>query len=97
MPSRQVLGVFRHRLLVALGALDDVDGALDDRAPPDDGWWGTSAGLPVSGDQNADGRDDISIMYNYQSGATTAFVFTARTDGGFDSPNDSWQAAPGFW
>ncbi len=36
-------------------------------------------------------------MYNYQSGATTAFVFTARTDGGFDSPNDSWQAAPGFW
>ncbi|MFE2866602.1 FG-GAP-like repeat-containing protein [Embleya sp. NPDC059259] len=61
------------------------------------GWWGISAGLPVTGDQNADGRDDISIMYNYQNGATTAFLFTARTDGGFDSPNDAWQAAPGFW
>jgi hypothetical protein len=55
------------------------------------------AGLPVSADHNADGRADISIMYNYASGATNAFVFRARPDDGFDGSDTAWQAAPGFW
>ncbi|WP_150209397.1 FG-GAP-like repeat-containing protein [Streptomyces venezuelae] len=64
---------------------------------PVDSWWSGSYGMPVSGDSNKDGREDIAIMYNYGTGATAAFTFKARTDGGFDSPLKSWQAAPGTW
>lgn len=60
-------------------------------------WYMDSTGIPVSGDNNKDGRDDISIMYNYATGATAAFNFKARTDGGFEAPVKSWQASPGTW
>ncbi|MEV7612392.1 FG-GAP-like repeat-containing protein [Streptomyces sp. NPDC089799] len=64
---------------------------------PAGNWYAGSYGMPVSGDVNKDGRKDISIMYNYATGATAAFTFKARTDGGFDAPLKSWQATPGTW
>ncbi|MFE3197305.1 FG-GAP-like repeat-containing protein [Embleya sp. NPDC059237] len=61
-------------------------------------WWASGyAGQPVSGDHDNDGRADISIMYNYGNGATTAYVFKARPDGGFDGSFPAWQTAPGTW
>ncbi|MEV8536769.1 FG-GAP-like repeat-containing protein [Streptomyces sp. NPDC051211] len=64
---------------------------------PAGNWYAGSYGMPVSGDSDKDGRDDIAIMYNYATGATAAFTFKARTDGGFVAPLKSWQAAPGTW
>ncbi|MFG2294988.1 FG-GAP-like repeat-containing protein [Streptomyces sp. NPDC048603] len=64
---------------------------------PAGNWYAGSYGMPVSGDSNKDGREDIAIMYNYGTGATAAFTFKARTDGGFENPLKSWQAAPGTW
>lgn len=56
--------------------------------------------MPVSGDINKDGRDDIAITYNYYAGGSAAFTFkgrTDRTDGGFEPPLKSWEAPPGTW
>ena len=33
--------------------------------------------MPVSGDINKDGRDDIAIMYNYYAGGSAAFTSRA--------------------
>ncbi|MBT2480366.1 FG-GAP-like repeat-containing protein [Streptomyces sp. ISL-94] len=64
---------------------------------PEGNWYGENAGMPVSGDTDKDGRDDIAIMYNYYAGGTAAFTFKARTDGGFDNPLKSWEAPAGTW
>ncbi|MER5931558.1 FG-GAP-like repeat-containing protein [Streptomyces sp. NPDC002054] len=64
---------------------------------PEGNWYASSAGMPVSGDADGDGRDDVSSMYNYATGATSAFTFKSRPDGGFENPSRSWQALPGTW
>ncbi|MBT2480363.1 FG-GAP-like repeat-containing protein [Streptomyces sp. ISL-94] len=64
---------------------------------PENSWYLENTGNPVSGDSNKDGRDDVAIMYNYGSGATSIFGFKARTDGGFEAPVKSWQATAGTW
>ncbi|MER5931555.1 FG-GAP-like repeat-containing protein [Streptomyces sp. NPDC002054] len=63
----------------------------------DGNWFSSSTGNAVSGDSDGDGRDDIAFMYNYAVGASAAFTFKARTDGGFENPLKSWYAAPGTW
>ncbi|WP_405678830.1 FG-GAP-like repeat-containing protein [Streptomyces sp. NBC_00868] len=67
---------------------------------PEQSWYLENTGMPVSGDINKDGRDDIAIMYNYYAGGSAAFTFkgrTDRTDGGFEPPLKSWEAPPGTW
>ncbi|MGW8781361.1 FG-GAP-like repeat-containing protein [Streptomyces sp. NPDC055796] len=64
---------------------------------PEGYWYGTSAALPVSGDTDGDGREDIGIVYNYASGASSTFTFKSRPDGGFENSLQSWQALPGTW
>ncbi|MCB5178497.1 hypothetical protein [Streptomyces antimicrobicus] len=51
----------------------------------------------MSGDANGDGREDLSVMYNYATGATSVFTFKGCTDGGFENTFRSWQALPGTW
>ena len=58
-------------------------------------WYAQDAGMPVSGDVNNDGRDDIAVMYNHTDGSVSANTFKAKTDGGFENPLKSWQALPG--
>ncbi|MFD3719985.1 FG-GAP-like repeat-containing protein, partial [Streptomyces sp. NPDC058674] len=60
-------------------------------------WHAGEAALPVSGDTDKDGREDIAIMYNHANGSSSAHTFKARTDGGFENPLKSWEAAPGTW
>ncbi|MFJ3923157.1 FG-GAP-like repeat-containing protein [Streptomyces sp. NPDC090022] len=64
---------------------------------PDENWYASNAGYPVSGDADGDGRDDVLSMYNYASGATGAFTFKGRPDGGFENGFLSWQTLPGTW
>nr|WSX53701.1 FG-GAP-like repeat-containing protein [Streptomyces sp. NBC_00974] len=64
---------------------------------PEGYWYASSAGMPVSGDSDGDGRDDIASMYNYATGATGAFTFKGRLDGGFENTFLSWQTLPGTW
>ncbi|MEU6294524.1 FG-GAP-like repeat-containing protein [Streptomyces erythrochromogenes] len=61
------------------------------------GWWGSSLGNLVSGDTDKDGRADVSVMYNTAKGATSAYTFKARPDGGFNDHLRSWEATPGTW
>ncbi|MGW0754678.1 FG-GAP-like repeat-containing protein, partial [Streptomyces sp. NPDC002587] len=78
-----------------------TDGGVNEEfqswSSPENSWHLENAGNPVSGDTNKDGRDDVSIMYNYASGATSIFGFKAKTDGGFEAPVKSWTASPGTW
>ncbi|MFJ4780283.1 FG-GAP-like repeat-containing protein [Streptomyces sp. NPDC088762] len=60
-------------------------------------WYLENTGNLVAGDSNKDGRDDLAIMYNYSSGATSIFGFKAKTDGGFEAPVKSWTAPAGTW
>ncbi|MFI1147443.1 FG-GAP-like repeat-containing protein [Streptomyces sp. NPDC020817] len=64
---------------------------------PEGNWYGTNAGMPLSGDSDGDGRDDISSLYNYASGASGTFTFKSRPDGGFENGFLSWQTLPGTW
>ncbi len=76
------------------------DGGLNDDFVSwtrESGWWGTSLGNVVSGDTDKDGRADISVMYNTGKGATSAYTFKARPDGGFNDHLRSWEATPGTW
>ncbi|MFJ3975043.1 hypothetical protein [Streptomyces sp. NPDC090021] len=61
------------------------------------GWWASSLGNLVSGDTDKDGRADVSVMYNTAKGATSAYTFKARPDGGFNEHLRSWEATPGTW
>jgi hypothetical protein len=51
----------------------------------------------TSGDFNGDDRDDVAIFYGYSDGRVRLWTFTAKTDGGFNTPLGSWQAAAGSW
>ncbi|MEV7612389.1 FG-GAP-like repeat-containing protein [Streptomyces sp. NPDC089799] len=85
-------------LTTLLGQADGkVGGELRSWDTPDGNWYAGSTGLAVSGDADGDGREDVSIMYNYATGATAAFTFKGRTDGGFENSFKSWQALPGTW
>ncbi|MET9465141.1 FG-GAP-like repeat-containing protein [Streptomyces sp. NPDC006544] len=64
---------------------------------PEGSWYAGSIGLLTSGDRNKDGRDDLAIMYNYATGTSTAMLFKARADGGFEDYLKSWSAPPGTW
>ncbi|MET9319614.1 FG-GAP-like repeat-containing protein [Streptomyces sp. NPDC003038] len=74
-----------------------VDNAVRSWDTPEGSWYASNAGMPVSGDSDGDGRDDISSMYNYYVGSTGAFTFKSRLDGGFDNGFLSWQTLPGTW
>ncbi|WP_404957163.1 hypothetical protein [Streptomyces sp. 147326] len=37
------------------------------------------------------------IALNFATGASTAYTFKSRTDGGFNAPLRRWQATPGTW
>ncbi|OLZ69205.1 hypothetical protein AVW11_10490 [Streptomyces amritsarensis] len=76
------------------------DGGLNDDFVSwtrESGWWGSSLGNLVSGDTDKDGRADVSVMYNTAKGATSAYTFKARPDGGFNEHLRSWEAAAGTW
>ncbi|WP_439675170.1 hypothetical protein [Embleya sp. MST-111070] len=46
---------------------------------------------------NTGGFQDPLKSRDTPNGATTAFVFKARPDGGFDGGDAAWEAPPGTW
>ncbi|MFG2873720.1 FG-GAP-like repeat-containing protein [Streptomyces sp. NPDC048337] len=88
-----------HASLSTLLAKPDgtVGDAVRSWDTPEGYWYASNAGMPVSGDSDGDGRDDISSMYNYANGASGAFTFKGRPDGGFENGFLSWQTLPGTW
>lgn len=82
-----------------------ADGGVNDDAlswsSAENQWYLENTGNAVSGDINKDGRDDITIMYNFaggsQAGGSTFYNFKAKADGGFLAPTKSWTAPPGTW
>ncbi|MHB0977135.1 MAG: S8 family serine peptidase [Candidatus Aquicultorales bacterium] len=57
--------------------------------------WGNSK--PVTGDFNADGRDDLVIFYRYARTTTGAFLFTSRADGSLNSPQSIFFSTAWDW
>ncbi|MBW5482771.1 FG-GAP repeat domain-containing protein [Streptomyces bambusae] len=81
--------------------LAEPDGTVGDAVrswdTPEEYWYASNTSMPVSGDADGDGRADVLSMYNYHSGATGAFTFKSRPDGGFENGFLSWQTLPGTW
>ncbi|MET8102634.1 FG-GAP-like repeat-containing protein [Streptomyces sp. NPDC005236] len=50
-----------------------------------------------SGDFNGDGRDDVSVWYDYSDGHDTLWTFTAAANGGFNAPFNGWTTPAGNW
>ncbi|MEU5087740.1 FG-GAP-like repeat-containing protein [Streptomyces sp. NPDC021356] len=59
--------------------------------------WTFSRMTVNAGDFNGDGRDDVSVWYDYADGHDTLHTFLARPDGGFASPFTSFDRASGNW
>lgn len=58
--------------------------------------WTFSRMTVNSGDFNGDGRDDISVWYDYADGSDKLHTFLAKPDGGFDAPFSSFQRTDGW-
>ncbi|MFE4592692.1 FG-GAP-like repeat-containing protein [Streptomyces laurentii] len=50
----------------------------------------------VSGDYNGDGRDDLGVLYGYSTGEVKLITWTAKPDGGFNTPVGGWSSATGW-
>ncbi|WP_405687072.1 FG-GAP-like repeat-containing protein [Streptomyces sp. NBC_00057] len=61
------------------------------------GNWTAANVNPQSGDFNGDGRDDISVWYDYSDGSDKLFTFAANSDGGFAAPVASFSSLAGNW
>jgi hypothetical protein len=48
----------------------------------------------TSGDYNGDGRTDLGGFYDYANNSIGLFTWTARADGGFNTPTRTWYAPP---
>ncbi|SCL47624.1 Repeat domain-containing protein [Micromonospora chersina] len=46
----------------------------------------------ADGDFNGDGRGDVAVLYGYGSGKLALFTWTAKEDGTFNSPLESWSS-----
>ncbi|WP_151775325.1 FG-GAP-like repeat-containing protein [Streptomyces abyssomicinicus] len=60
------------------------------------GRWTFSRMYDQVGDYNGDGRDDVSIWYDYADGSDKIFTFTAGVDGRFNAPFSSWYRDSGY-
>ena len=59
--------------------------------------WDWAGSKLEAGDFNGDGKDDLVILYGYQTERDViAFVFTSK-GGSFSSPRNNWQAGRGNW
>ncbi|MET9319495.1 VCBS repeat-containing protein [Streptomyces sp. NPDC003038] len=63
---------------------------------PEKSWWGEHVKLAV-GDFDGNGRDDVSALYGYDTGAVAMFTFKSTAAGGFTDPVKSWTVEPGNW
>ncbi|MCX4734245.1 FG-GAP-like repeat-containing protein [Streptomyces sp. NBC_01363] len=61
------------------------------------GNWTAANVNPQSGDFNGDGRDDISVWYDYADGSDKLFTFLAKPDGGFANPVASFSRPKDNW
>ncbi|MFI0941852.1 FG-GAP-like repeat-containing protein [Streptomyces sp. NPDC021020] len=61
---------------------------------PAGNWWITG-GKFVTGDFNGDGRDDITVLYNYDDSHVTLWNFAATPTGAFQAPKNGWSGANG--
>ncbi|MDP5317328.1 FG-GAP-like repeat-containing protein [Streptomyces poriferorum] len=50
-----------------------------------------------AGDFNGDGRDDVSVWYDYTDGTDKIFTFTTKPGGGFNAPAAAYQAPAGWY
>ncbi len=60
------------------------------------GNWDWSRAKSVTGDYNADGRDDVLVLYDYGD-ANTAVIVIESTAAGFLPPRIVWSSGPGNW
>ncbi|MFE0276034.1 FG-GAP-like repeat-containing protein [Streptomyces sp. NPDC058992] len=52
--------------------------------------WSASMSKYATGDYNGDGRDDITVFYDYAGSAVKLWTFEANPSGGFNAPVQAW-------
>jgi hypothetical protein len=62
------------------------------------GHWALSSSIPLAGDFDGDGKDDIAVFYDYGGGHTRIFLFDRVASPG-STPFDrvTWESGPGTW
>ncbi|MHC0433393.1 FG-GAP-like repeat-containing protein [Streptomyces sp. O3] len=58
--------------------------------------WNFDAMTVNAGDFDGDGRDDVSVWYDYADGSDKLFTFLAKPDGGFNAPFSSFRRTGGW-
>ncbi|OWA09079.1 hypothetical protein B9W62_15000 [Streptomyces sp. CS113] len=58
-----------------------------------EGKWTAAAAKLVTGDYDGNGRDDIGIFYNYDSGLARTYTYLSTPSGGFASGVKGWEGA----
>ncbi|MFD9335028.1 hypothetical protein ACFWBF_11580 [Streptomyces sp. NPDC060028] len=63
------------------------------------GNWEADRSWPLAGDENGDGRSDMSALYDYGNGVYATFTFIAGANGKYSNNNalKSWDAPAGTW
>ncbi|MFJ8017784.1 FG-GAP-like repeat-containing protein [Streptomyces sp. NPDC096339] len=63
------------------------------------GNWEADRSWPMAGDENGDGRSDMSTLYDYGNGVYATFTFTAEENGKYSNNSilKSWDSPAGTW
>ncbi|MGW0665310.1 hypothetical protein [Streptodolium elevatio] len=57
----------------------------------------SAAHITVTGDFNADGRDDLATVHDYLGGSAALWTSLTTSSGGAAAPFESWKTAPNNW
>ena len=59
--------------------------------------WSWSHIVPIAGDFNGDGNNDVIHIYDYSNARTKFLVFYGNGSGGFAPPQVAWDSGTGNW
>ncbi|MFD9359006.1 hypothetical protein [Streptomyces sp. NPDC060031] len=81
------------------GGADGTLGTPEMTVDTGSGNWEADRSWPLAGDENGDGRSDMSALYDYGNGVYATFTFTAGANGKYSNNSvlKSWDTPAGTW